>query len=208
MSWLSHVPTAFGLGFALGAAPGPVQVLILAETSRRGLSGGLRVMLGANGTLLVVMLGLALGFSSVQPGPGFIRGLRILGGLFLIYLGVAEIRSLWAAAPPGDGASGPDLGPVAKGVLSVALSPGAWVFFASTASAVVAEATAEAGRTAALAAGLAMAVGVSASDLSFSLLGSGGKALLGERGLGWLRTALAGGLVAIGGGFVLVGATR
>src|SRR5436309_2304000 len=68
-AWGEHVSSAFALGFALGAAPGPVQVLILSETARRGFSGGLRVMLGANGTLFAVMVALALGFSSLTPGP-------------------------------------------------------------------------------------------------------------------------------------------
>jgi threonine/homoserine/homoserine lactone efflux protein len=53
---MSELVPAFLLGFALGAAPGPVQLLILSQTARLGILGGLRVMLGANGTLLVVMM--------------------------------------------------------------------------------------------------------------------------------------------------------
>jgi threonine/homoserine/homoserine lactone efflux protein len=33
------VGAAFALGFALGAAPGPVQLLILSETAKRGREG-------------------------------------------------------------------------------------------------------------------------------------------------------------------------
>ncbi|MBI3648523.1 MAG: LysE family transporter [Actinobacteria bacterium] len=203
MSWLGHVPTAFGLGFALGAAPGPVQVLILSETSRGGLSRGLRVMLGANGTLLAVMLVLALGFSAFVPGKEALGALRLVGGAFLIYLGAVELRSLRARDEGSDEGSDPPrrgraFGPTTKGILSVALSPGAWVFFATTAAAVVAQATTEAGRGAAVASGLAMAAGVSSSDFTFALLGSGGRGLLGERGLRALRIVLAAGLVGIG----------
>jgi threonine/homoserine/homoserine lactone efflux protein len=204
VTW-EQVATAFGLGFALGAAPGPVQLLILSETSRRGIAGGLRVMLGANGTLLVVMVVLALGFSSVQPGPGVLRALRVVGGAFLVYLGAVEIRSVRAIEVREQGGGRRELGPTAKGVMSVVVSPGAWVFFATTASAVVADATAEGGRVAALAAGGAMAVGVSTSDLWFTLLGSGGRALLGDRGITWLRTALAAGLMGIGVWFLVQG---
>ncbi len=202
---LRHVAPAFGLGFALGAAPGPVQVLILSETSRGGLARGLRVMLGANGTLLVVMAILALGFSTLQPGAGLLRALRVGGGGFVLYLGVAELRSLRAPQPRERATERGRLGPTARGVLSVVLSPGAWVFFATTASAVVAEASADGGRAAALASGLAMAIGVSTSDLSFAAVGSGGRALLGERGLARLRAALAAGLVAIGSWFMVQG---
>ena len=204
MSW-EHVAQAFGLGFALGAAPGPVQVLILSETSRRGFEGGLRVMLGANGTLLAVMLALALGFSSLEPGPGFLRALRDLGGAFLIYLGWAELRTLRRSASFGTASVRTSLGPTAKGVMSVVLNPGAWIFFATTASAVVVDTNADGGQGAAIAAGFAMAIGVSASDLSFVLLGSGGRAVVGERGLVRLRTALALGLVAIGVWFLAQG---
>ena len=92
MSWTSHIGAAFALGFALGAAPGPVQLLLLTETAKRGLSGGLRVMLGANGTLFLVMVALAFGFSSLAPSEGVLRALRVVGGAFLIYLAVDELR--------------------------------------------------------------------------------------------------------------------
>jgi threonine/homoserine/homoserine lactone efflux protein len=204
---LDHVGPAFGLGFALGAAPGPVQLLILSETSRRGLSGGLRVMLGANGTLVVVMAALAVGFSSFQPGPTGVRALRVAGGAFLVFLGAAEILSLRRRPRAGGRTEGgPALGPTAMGVLSVALSPGAWVFFATTASAVVADAADDGGRATAIAAALAMAAGVSTSDLSFALLGSGGSRVLRERGLVILRVTLAAALIVMGIAFVWLGA--
>lgn len=85
------------------------------------------------------------------------------------------------------------------------LNPAAWIFFATTASAVVAESTADAGRDAALAAAVAMSVGVSLSDLMFTLLGSGGRTLFGERGLRWIRGGLSLGLAAIGLAFVWQG---
>jgi hypothetical protein len=69
----------------------------------------------------------------------------------------------------------------------------------------VPDASAEGGRIEAIGAGLAMAVGVSTSDLWFTLLGSGGRALLGEHGLTWLRIALAAGLMGIGVWFVVQG---
>jgi len=91
-----HVSSAFALGFALGAAPGPVQVLILSETAKRGLSGGFRVMLGANCTLFAILLALSLGFSSFAPTAGVLRGLRIAGGSFIVVLALSEMRSLLA----------------------------------------------------------------------------------------------------------------
>jgi threonine/homoserine/homoserine lactone efflux protein len=164
-------------------------------------------MIGANGMLLGVMVALAFGFSSLAPSEGVLRGLRLVGGAFLIYLAADELRHLRREAAgqtrPKDDASG--MGPTTRGIVSVILNPGAWIFFATTASAVIAEATADAGQDAALTAAVAVTVGVSLSDFMFTLLGSGGRSLFGERGLRWIRGGLSLGLAAIGLAFVWQG---
>jgi threonine/homoserine/homoserine lactone efflux protein len=207
VSWTSHIGAAFALGFALGAAPGPVQLLLLTETAKRGLSGGLRVMLGANGTLFIVMVALAFGFSSLAPSEGLLRALRVVGGGFLIYLAADELRRVRReSVDPGAAVvETPTMGPTLRGVVSVLLNPGAWIFFATTASAVIADATADGGRDAAVAAAFFMTLGVSLSDFMFTLLGSGGRTLVGDRGLRWIRAALSIGLGAIGIVFVVQG---
>jgi threonine/homoserine/homoserine lactone efflux protein len=197
----AHAPAAFALGFALGAAPGPVQLLLLAESARRGFAGGLRVMLGANGTLLLVMLALALGFSAVQPGEEMLDVLRVTGGAFLVWLGLQELVALRRETRSGlDRPAGlrGSLGPTALGVVAVVLNPGAWIFFATTAASVAADA-------AALLAALAMTAGVSASDSLFTILGSGGRRLVGDRGLRVVRAILALLLCAIGVAFLVQG---
>ena len=207
--WSDHIVPAFLLGAALGAAPGPVQLLILSETARGGLRRGLRVMLGANGALLAVMVALAFGFSALAPSEAVLRGLRILGGAFLIVIAVEELRTLRAEAGGDEERRrtlpGASLGPTARGVVSVIVNPGAWIFFATTASSVVAEATASSGRQAAVLASLAMTIGVSATDLTTTLIGTGGRAVAGERGLRWIRAGLAVALLAIGLAFVVQG---
>ena len=204
----SNVPAAFALGFALGAAPGPVQLLLLTETARRGFTGGLRVMLGANGMLLVVMVALALGFSALLPSDPILDALRVSGGSFLVWLGVQELFTLRREARSGlDRSSGQirSMGPTALGVVAVVLNPGAWIFFATTAASVAADAAADGGRPAALIAALSMTVGVSASDSLFVVLGSGGRRLLGHNGLRAVRALLALLLSAIGFVFVAQG---
>ncbi|MDP9300045.1 MAG: LysE family transporter [Actinomycetota bacterium] len=204
------IGAAFALGFALGAATGPVQLLILSETAKRGLEGGLRVMLGANLTLFCILVVLALGFASLGPGPAVTRALQVVGGLFLVWIGGVELRSIRVEARSSVGGGPPwavagRLGPTAKGIASVLLNPGAWVFFATTASALMADATSEGGTGAALAAAVAMAIGVSCSDLTFTILGSGGRRLFGERSVRRIRMGLAALLVAIGVAFVAQG---
>ena len=210
-AWSDHIVPAFALGAALGAAPGPVQLLILSETAKGGLVQGFRVMLGANGMLFAVMVVLALGFSTTEPSQAVIGVLRVVGGLFLIYLALSELRTLRRHHLLGEEAallaSGPGarLGPTARGVMLVLVNPGAWIFFATTASAVVAEASADGGTDTALAAALAMTLGVSVTDFGSALIGTGSRALLGARGLTWVRTGLSVLLLAIGVAFVLQG---
>jgi len=203
-----HAVAAAGLGFALGIAPGPVQVLILSETAKGGFARGLRVMLGANGSLFVIVAALAVGFSAAAPGPALLRILRVAGGLFLIYVAMDELRALRheartrteRALPPSR------LGPTARGIVAVVANPGAWVFFATTASTVVAQATAQGGRAAGLLLAVAMTVGVSAADLLSTLVGTGGHLLFGARGLHLIRVGLAIVLLVLGAAFVVQGA--
>jgi small neutral amino acid transporter SnatA (MarC family) len=89
----------------------------------------------------------------------------------------------------------------------VILNPGAWLFFATTATATLAAANDAGGRDAAVLTATAMAIGVSLADLVSTGLGSGGHRLLGPRGLAALRTVLALALVVIGVGFVWRGLT-
>ena len=207
MVWSEHVVPAFALGAALGAAPGPVQLLILSETARHGIGAGFRVMLGANGMLFVVLVTLALGFSTVEPSPGVVRGLRVIGGAFLVVLAANELRALRRGPEGGRSTDGrlATLGPTTRGVMLVLVNPGAWIFFATTASAFMAEASADGGRDAALLAAVAMTFGVSLTDFGSALVGTGSRALLGERALTWVRTGLSFLLLAIGVAFVVQG---
>lgn len=206
-AWNGAAP-AFALGFALGAAPGPVQVLILSETARRGFAGGVRVMAGANLTLLTILIALALGFSAVDPSDTLLRVLRVVGGAVLVWIAVREIRLLRGEVRAATvDVPSRRVGPTILGVVSVLLNPGAWIFFATTASAVIVDASSDAGQTAALLTAFAMAIGVSASDFTFTLLGSGGRRLFGERGLRWIRIGLAVLLGAIGVAFAVQGFT-
>lgn len=206
-AWTWIAP-AFALGFALGAAPGPVQILILSQSAQRGFAGGVRVMLGANLTLLAILVVLALGFSTAEPGDALLRTLRVAGGAVLVWIAASEIRGLRGLQLTTQAdVPARRLGPTTLGVVAVLLNPGAWVFFATTASAVIADASSGAGRSAALLTAFAMALGVSTSDLTFTLLGSGGHRVLGERGLRWVRIGLAALLGAIGVVFLVQGLT-
>jgi threonine/homoserine/homoserine lactone efflux protein len=202
---------AFAFGFALGAAPGPVQLLILSQTARRGFGGGVRVMLGANLTLLAILIAIAVGVSAAEPSETALRALRVIGGLVLIAIAANELRTLLGARP-ADGGSRSDgtvseraLSPTVVGIVAVLLNPGAWIFFATTAASILATTSTERGTAAAIVTAVFIAAGVSASDLSLTLLGSGGRRLIGDRGLRIVRTVLAAGLLVVGVAFVWQG---
>ena len=198
---------AFVLGAALAAAPGPVQLLILNETARHGLARGLRVMLGANGMLFAVLATMALGLSTVELSPGVVRALRVVGGLVLVWIAVGEIGTLRRAFDDLRVEDVPHtrFGPTARGVVLVIVNPAAWIFFATTGAAVMAETSAEGGRDTALLAAFAMTLGVSLTDFGSALVGTGSRALLGDRALTWVRVGLSVLLLAIGVAFVVQG---
>jgi threonine/homoserine/homoserine lactone efflux protein len=201
------VPTAlaaFGVGAALGVIPGPVQVLIVSESARRGIRGGLQVLAGANGTFALFLLVLAGGLSSVEPSATFLRVIRVAGGAFLVLLGVDGIRS--ALRPgPGDDAPAPRLHPTSRGALAVVLNPGVYIFTATTASAIVADAAESGGRPWAFLTVLAMLAGVSVVDVGAVLLGTGSRRAFGERLIRWLALALSVALVGLGVAYVVAG---
>jgi len=204
------VPEAFapalaglGLGIALAGAPGPVQAILLGEVLRGGTARGLRAMAGANLTFGLLLLALALGLSFAAPGEPALRVLKLVSGLFLVWLGWDGVRGQAAVSAAGDGAGRTRLPPVVRGALAVLLNPGAWLFLATAASSLVSAATAVGGRGGAISAALALLAGVGAGDLTLVLAGGLGLRRAGD-GLGrLLRRGLAAILALLGLGLVL-----
>jgi threonine/homoserine/homoserine lactone efflux protein len=216
---LSHAATGFGLGIALGVSPGPVQVLLLTESARGGVGRGFRAMLGANGTFLVLLLLLAAGFSAITPTGTAIRVLEVLGGAFLLFVAVdagretirgEDVRKAEEAAERARREARSSVRaavvahPATRGVVAVLLNPGSWLFLATTASALLANAVDDGGRPAAFVTAIALMAGVSVMDAVTVLLG-GGSALLTGRAGRWIRLVLTGVLGAIGVVFVVRG---
>jgi threonine/homoserine/homoserine lactone efflux protein len=199
---LSIPLAAFGLGVALGASPGPVQLLLFSEASRGGAGRGLRAMAGANGTFGVMMLLLAAGLSSLEPGPTFLRVVKVIGGAFLVFLAVDAIRE--NRHRETDDAPRAGLHPRIRGVLAVLLNPGVYVFLATTGTAVAASAAEAGGRSLALLTAVAMLAGVSLMDSAMVLLGAGAHRV-SDRALRILGDVLAVAMGALGVWLVVQG---
>ena len=168
---LSILFAAFGLGVALGASPGPVQLLLFSEASRGGAARGLRAMAGANATFGVLMLLLAAGLASLEPDETFLRVVKVIGGAFLVFLAVDAIRETRRPHVVDDPPGG--LHPSVRGIVAVLLNPGVYVFLATTGAAVVASAVDAGGRGLAVVTVIALLIGVSLMDSAMVLLGAG-----------------------------------
>ena len=192
---LSIPLAAFGLGVALGASPGPVQLLLFSEASRGGAGRGLRAMAGANATFGAMMLLLAAGLSSLEPGETFLRVVKVIGGAFLVFLAFDVTRE--SRRPHEVEETRKGLHPAVRGIVAVVLNPGVYVFLATTGTAVVASAVDEGGRGLAVVTVVALLLGVSLMDSAMVLLGAGAHRV-SERFLRILGDVLAVAMGALG----------
>lgn len=188
------VVSAFALGASLGLLPGPVQFVLLTEASRRGVRRGFAAMVGANGMFGVLLVSFAAGTAFLAPDLIVLRVLKVVGGMFLLFLAVDAVR----ASIRGSGER-PIAGriPLVRGVFAVLLNPGAWVFLATTASSLFATGARSGGRPLALGLAVVMLGGIACVDGPMVLLGGGVRRF--ERSVArWLTPVLALGLGAFG----------
>jgi threonine/homoserine/homoserine lactone efflux protein len=177
------------LGIALASAPGPVQAVLLAEAVRGGVPRGLRALAGAAATFGLLLVSLSLGLSLTPPTGVVLRILQAVGGVFLLWLAVEGFRSGNEAAQPSS--QGGALHPTARGALAVLLNPGAWLFLGAVASPLFAGASQRGGTGSALAAAVALMIGLAIGDGAVVLLGGLGLRRVDERVARWIRRALA-----------------
>ena len=195
---------AFGLGVALWASPGPVELLLFYYASRGDVRRVLLAMAGANLTFGLYMLLLAAGLSSLEPSETFLSVVQVIGGSFLVFLAADALRE--NRRPEVVEASRPRVHPSVRGIVAVLLNPGVYVFLATTGTAVVASAVEEGGRGLAVVTVLALLVGVSLMDSAMVLLGAGAHRV-GERTLRILGDVLAVALGVLGVWLIVAGIT-
>jgi threonine/homoserine/homoserine lactone efflux protein len=202
----TYIAAGFGLGIALAGAPGPVQAVVLGEAIRGGVVRGLRAMAGANVTFGVLLLSLALGLSVAAPSGPVLRVLKVVGGVFLVWLAVEGLRS--ARDLEADSVRRRTLPPTVRGSLAVLLNPGAWIFMAAAASPLFASASNVDGTAGAVLAAVAMVVGVGLGDVGVAMVGGAGIRRAGERVGRWVRRALALVLAGLGVWLIVSGAIQ
>ncbi len=125
------------LGLSAAASPGPFQALLLERAARVGPRRALPLALVPLASDPPVVVACLFALSGLPPG--FVTGLRLLGGALLCWLGATALRDLargeGARAEVGGGAAsaGPAGGEAARGFWRAALvnllNPNAWLFW-------------------------------------------------------------------------------
>lgn len=125
---MSYLFLGLSLGFSAGISPGPLLTLVITRSLGRGFWAGLRVALSPLLTDTPIILLTLLLFNALPPL--FEQAVTMLGGCFVIYLGLDTIRSARhavLAAPGGtQAAASVDLW---QGALVNFLSPHPWLFW-------------------------------------------------------------------------------
>ena len=126
VSW----PVFLGVVLAAYVVPGPDLAVIL-RSATRGARAGVAAALGAQLGLCVHMLLAVVGLSAVLAAhPGALVVVRVLGGLYLLYLGGRLVLGSFREAPPQ--ATGDEgRAAFAQGLLTNLTNPKAVLFFAS-----------------------------------------------------------------------------
>jgi threonine/homoserine/homoserine lactone efflux protein len=114
------------LGIGAGVAPGPLLAVVIRSTLEGGFAAGARVACGPLVTdLPIIMLAAVLAASLPEVA---LAGLGLVGGLFVLWLGVQALRE---APEPVEAAVGGAAvaGSVRRGALVNVLNPHPWIFW-------------------------------------------------------------------------------
>jgi len=123
--------TAFLIGFSGAIMPGPLLVVTIDETSRRGWVAGPLIILGHALLEAALVAAVVLGLSHFLTHPVTIIVISLIGGIVMAWMGWSMLRSsktlTWCQA----NASGPVFHPVVAGIV-VSLSNPYWTIWWAT----------------------------------------------------------------------------
>ena len=127
-------------GFSGAAMPGPVTVLIVTESAKRGFIAGPLITIGHVLLELVMVTALFFGMRDVLNQNWVAGGIGIVGGLALLWLGIDIVKSAWdgtvalnlsAQAQNGDTSRHPIIG----GVVTTIFNPYWFIWWATVGAA-------------------------------------------------------------------------
>ncbi len=115
------------LGFGAGISPGPLLTLVMTTTLQRGLLAGIRVALSPLLTDAPIILLCVLVLTNLPPV--FNNIISLIGGLFVIYLGIDGLREARHATLEIKATADSGARDLLRGALVNALSPHPWLFW-------------------------------------------------------------------------------
>jgi len=191
-------PLLLGLsiGLAAGISPGPLLVLVVTSTLRSGWGAGAAAACAPLLSDAIVVGGVLVVLDRLPRQALSLLGL--VGGSFVIYLGISTVREARGATLNPAAAGGEDAGRIVrKAALVNLLSPHPWLAWA-TALGPLTIATWRAGEAGAVALVASFYVGLIGAKVAVAALVAGGRRRLNDRGYrGFL--AGAGALLALAG---------
>lgn len=130
---LEYLSAGTLLGLASGFAPGPLLVLVVAETLRHDLRAGIKVAIAPLITDVPIIVISLLVLSRLAHFRTILGGISILGGLFILYLGYESIKTkgLEFNLPPSISNS------FKKGVITNALNPHPYIFYVTVGAPII-----------------------------------------------------------------------
>ena len=87
---------SFAVGFSGAMSPGPLTVLTVSETARRGMSAPFLIMAGHAGLELIATTFLSLGLLAVAGNSRFIGSVGLVGGSAMLVLGLVMFHEAWS----------------------------------------------------------------------------------------------------------------
>ncbi|SFL58504.1 LysE family translocator [Rugamonas rubra] len=122
-----------GVAVAITASPGPDNLMVLgvgmSRGRRQGMAFGLGCALGCLSHTVLATLGVS---ALIAASPLAFGGLKLLGGLYLVWLGIGALRSRGGASVDGAGLPDDSLGKLfAKGLFANSINPKVVLFFLS-----------------------------------------------------------------------------
>ncbi len=122
-----------GVAVAITASPGPDNLMVLgvgmSRGRRQGMAFGLGCALGCLSHTVLATLGVS---ALIAASPLAFGGLKLLGGLYLVWLGIGALRSRGGARVDGAGLPDDSLGKLfAKGLFANSINPKVVLFFLS-----------------------------------------------------------------------------
>ncbi len=119
-----------GVALLLAMTPGPDMALVLRNSVRGGRAAGFRTMAGISVGLIGWGLATALGVAAVLAASATVfTALKIVGGAYLVYLGLQTLWALRRGERVDHGAGAAKGSPFRQGLVTNLLNPKLAVFF-------------------------------------------------------------------------------